>query len=210
MKKWGKLGKEAEDFLAFPILAALARRPLSTKELTHSLLVSQSAILKRLHQLEELGYVVQRASDSRWVMMVRLMAVGAPAPSGVEGVTPAVDQAPLRSELVPGNVILEPSVGPQEEQEGAQVSACVPVMPEGSERRVDIEGVAAKVAARFGVPVTFDDLGAANVGIIAGCVSCQRKTPLKYGGTALCPACARVWGAVGKESEVSDVQNEAR
>ena len=210
MKKWGKLGKEAEDFLAFPILAALARRPLSTKELTHSLLVSQSAILKRIHQLEDLGYVVQRASDSRWVMMVRLMAVGAPAPSGVEGITPAVDQAPLRSELVPGNVVLEPCGGPQEEQGGAEVSACVPVMPEGPERRTDNAAVAVKVAARFGVPVAFDDLGPVNVGIITSCVSCFRNTPLKYGGTALCPACARVWGVVGKDSEDIDVQNEAR
>lgn len=197
MKRWKPLGEESEEFLAFPILAALARRPMTQRELSHTFQLSDRAVKRRLARLEELGFIVQRLKDFRWVMVVRLMAVGVPAPSGVPGVTVGAAQKPVRDEVVLGRVVLEPLNAPGSTQQGGDAVPVTPAPSEGSTRRV------AAVAERFGVPESFEDLGEACVGTIGRCITCRTHTPLRFGATHLCPTCARVW-------RESDVQNEAR
>ena len=207
MATWAKLGEDAEEFLAFPVLVALGRRPMSAKELSFVLKISQDAVRRRCDQLEKLGYIVKRASDRRWVMVVRLVAQGVPQPTGVPGINPGVAESPVVDGIPVGMVVLEPPVPPGETVREAEARAQREAA-EAASRRLAPQAKAQELAERYGVPVSFPDIGTISLGGIGECVACRRSSPLKYGATRLCAKCARVWGVVGEE--VESVQDEAR
>jgi DNA-binding transcriptional ArsR family regulator len=186
--RFKKLDEDAEQFMAFPVLAALARRAMTTRQLTHILLMGREAVVRRLKELEKAGYVVKR-SDSKWVLITRLAALGVPSPSGILGITPT-DEVIGPGEVTE-NVVLEPYDAPGKAQEGVPDSPPVEAQPKSPSE---------KIAAHFDVPLELDGAGVA-VGKIAPCKSCGKPTPLKYGNDTICPRCAKVWG------KVTDVQD---
>lgn len=213
MGRWKPLGKEAEDYLAFPLLVALSRRPFSDKELAHVLQISQDSVRRRAKGLEALGYVVKRKKDSRWVMVVRLMAIGAPEPSGVPGVTPGAAEEPIADTVTVGNVVLAPQEPPRPtQQERAEQQATAPPSRDSQ----GILGAASrKWALRFSVPETLEGRGELTIGALLPCIHCTVGTPLKYGSVSVCARCARVWGdVVGRSRDLegvkSNVHNETR
>ena len=184
-----------EDFASFPVLAALAQRPLTTMELAHILLTSQSKVRERLITLEERGWVVQRVKDKRWVMIIRLMATGVPTPHGESWVNPDVETL-----LEPGpptdRIVLEASgdagLEPCEPRVKRLVARPVARPPEPPKANPE------KVAAHFGVPVDIGGVGV-GVGVVGPCHWCGTKTPLRYGDRSLCPPCAKVEESRTKE-----------
>lgn len=207
MGRWKKLGAEAENYLAFPVLVALSRRPFSDRELCHVLQLAPDSVRRRAKQLEGLGYIVKRKVDSRWVMVVRLMAIGVPAPSGVPGVTPGVVENPVSEEVQVGKVVLEPQEAAGEAQQEVEAREGVEAPSVRSESPTD---AVTRWAGHFKVPAGLEGYGALHLEAVQGCASCTSPTPLRYGSTSICAKCARVWESVGKEEEVSCVDYEAR
>ena len=186
-KKWGR---DADDFAAFPILAALARRPLSTLELSRLLTTDQSNIRRNCNRLEDLGWVVQRKDDSRWVMITRLVAVGIPQSDGVPGVT-LTSGKPIGAGPATSRVVLEPA---GEAQEGLGGSAAVEPPPVAVAGQPGPARPSSElVAGHFGVPLELEGVGC-RAGALEACVWCGARTPLKYGDRAICPRCARKEG----------------
>lgn len=182
-RKWGR---DADDFAAFPILAALSRRPLSTLELSRLLTTDQRNIRRNCKRLEELGWVVQRKDDVRWVMVVRLVAVGLPQPDGVPGVTPTAGK-PIGAGPATSRIILEPR---REAQEGPGGSAAVEPPPVAVAGQPGPARPSSElVAAHFSVPLELEGVGC-RAGTLEGCKWCGARTPLKY-GDPICPRCAR-------------------
>jgi hypothetical protein len=205
MGKWFPQGGEADEFFAFPVLAAIARRPMTTSEVARVLGMRPDAIRKKIQVLEKWGYIVKRSGDNRWVMIVRLMAVTMAARS-VPGVTPNEDPA-----ILVGDVVLEPQDAPEPAQDEVQPPVPEEEPSEGSESPT---GGRYRVALQLGVPESLQNLGVLRLGRIEPCVGCGRQSPVKYGDSSVCKECARVWGVVGQGSAISeglsDVQNEVR
>lgn len=194
--RWDQVGKEAEEFLAFPVLAALSRRPLTSRELCHVLRLGGSAVTRRTNFLEKHGFIVRRSGDQRWVMVVRLMAMGVSDPPGD---TPVTGRVTLRE------VVLGPQEPVGREQVEAEGSVGAEESAEGSESLI---GPAKKLALRFGVPEILPMKGEVTLARITPCQKCGKSTPLRYGEIRVCAGCARLWGSVGKKMEDSDVPNE--
>lgn len=164
-----RLGKETERFLAFPILAVIARRPMTCKDVSRTMLQSLSSVLKRLRQLEKMGYAVKRA-DRKWEMKVALSAI--PAPSSEAILYNGSHEAPEPDRGSPWHEARRHLVEPVK----------TPVT------------AAEKLAAYFKSPESIEHLGVIGTGALGKCSNCGRLTPLRYGNTLYCPVCARKEG----------------
>ncbi len=188
--KLKKLKREAEDFLSFPILAALSRRSMTERELGHTMLLSRCAIRNRLKALKEAGYII-KGEGGKWTMIVRLGALTIPEATGVPGVTPTPDE--VAHGPAAGVPILEAVKAPQSPPPVPTLKEVVDTPPVATQ--TTLEGNM-RVAAHFNVPVFLSDEGSVAVGKMCQCKLCGGKTPLKYGSSAICVRCARVWGRV--------------
>jgi DNA-binding transcriptional ArsR family regulator len=68
--------------MAFPILAALARKPMARKELAQTLQISQSAISRRLAELVGQNLII-KGEDKKYHPMVILRMEAPPAPESI-------------------------------------------------------------------------------------------------------------------------------
>jgi len=191
-----KRAGEDLNFIAIPILAALAHRPMNTRELARTLLCSSSSIKKRTKQLEEQGCIVKRV-DHKWVPIVAFRMERVPEMPAYpqEKVEPGPATGPLLSEVLgpvkdapegsqePDSDVPLPKVGltlPPEEQDLYK-----PPVPYKK-----VSPRATKVSKHFRVPAFLKRKGEAGMGKLGAC-GCGKSTPLKYGTEAVCPLCAR-------------------
>lgn len=165
-----KFNESVEEFLSFPVLAALSVKPMNLRDLSRHMLISRERIRKRLNHLRGLGWVVKR-DDYKWEMKVALSPNGAPTPTEVPGVSPETHQD------APGKVFQWPK--PPEPK------ADQPVAPESPQ---------SKLAKHFRVPQELRGLGGLMIGTVTPCHKCTKPTPIKYGSVAVCPSCSRLWG----------------
>lgn len=172
-------GPDAE-FLVFPALAALARRPMTIAELSRTLLISRNTARTRVLQLASEGYVIQRA-DKRWQLIAKLGLIGVPTPDGAEPVREAADitKLPLPNEPKPKFLVNNKAVP----------AAKVPPTP-----TTTVSERAAVIASRFGLPQSIEGVGEVRMGTITPCKGCAKPTPYCFGEfTHLCKDCAAVW-----------------
>lgn len=153
--------------LCLPVLAVLASRPQTIWQIKKLLMLNPVSIARRLKDLEAAGWVVKR-SDNRWQMVVRLKP---------EPVKPVVPDVPPAHQDAPGTIVQ------------------VPEVPEFKATHLDpTAGRDSGLATHFRVPVELIGRGLVGAGTIAPCTICNKSTPLKYGGQAICPTCARRMG----------------
>lgn len=182
--RYRKLTGEAAEFLSFPVLVAISRGPHTTAELSRKLLVSRANVYNHLKRLEQLGYVVRRKVDNRWVLVVRVRMEGVPQTA--------------RGQVMPGQATEEvaldalPTATKQEPAGATQRAEAVSVAVQPSPVQAAGQGLSAAgaLAARFGVPEAGLD-GELAIGPIGQCKTCGRPTVLKYGDVRTCVACAR-------------------
>ena len=168
-----------EDLLVFPILAALAKRPMNITETARALHLGIRETRDRLRALERIGYVVHRA-DNRWVVVVRLKIEGALKPVGVPGID--------------AHLGVEATEGPEAVGTLQDDLAALPlphITREAVAAPVEVLTPVQKVARKLKVPEEIEGLGAVAVAAISKCLHCGKPTPLKYGVSALCAGCAR-------------------
>ena len=173
-----KLPDDVSVTTAFVVLAAIAARPRSHLELCHTTLMAGTTVKDRLKELENLGWIVQRASDKRWVMRVLLAPLEAPEPTGMPGEVPRRGRKTTRRPVLGHNFVR--TVAPEQPQPIEEP----PTEPE------DPFSPQEHLAKRWDVPIR-TWLGEIGTGKLAPCTKCGRTTPLKYGGAALCPICSR-------------------
>ena len=194
MSHWKRLNREAENFLAFPVLVALSNRPLNARELSHALLVSRDTIYLRCRELESLGYIVQRKKDNRWVMVVQLQKGGLLEPTGVPGIHPDTPpkQGPPR-EVFPVVTPPVPQDAPERTRGAVVGSPVAPPKPSVPGGNVAVE----RQARHFNIPAMVEGEGWLSVGKLEPCSVCHAVTPIKYGTTSICASCARAGNIVG-------------
>ncbi len=189
----------ASDYL---MLDALRRRPMTTRELSHTIQVSSSKTLSRLHEYEKHGLVV-KGGGHKWHAALVLWVT--PSKDRVEGVTgeavepskpstvrvlDAMDavQDTYRLAL---NAASTPQIAP--EQVPDLSPAPEPPKPYVPPRtRAKGSPKAQRMAGSFNLPSVIEGRGELNMGGVAQCILCTvLTTPFKYGTEAICPQCAR-------------------
>lgn len=184
-----KLPDDVSVTTAFVVLAAIAARPRSHLELCHTTLMAGTTVKDRLKELENLGWIVQRASDRRWVMRVLLAPLEAPEPTGMPGEVPRRGRKTTRRPVL-GNLFKRP-IRAQDESEAPEAPEVVEIPPEA----VDYRSASERMAEKWSLPIRLAGVdGEISTGRLAPCVKCGRVTPIRYGDTPICPKCSRVWG----------------
>ena len=173
---------EREAFLVFPILAALAKKPMKIMDLVRLLYVTRETVARRLRELERKGWVVQK-KDGKWVVVVRLRVEGAPVPSQVAGSDPVLGMEAGEVSRDPASDVLPAAVGLQDR---------VPIA-DATDARQRPQTASEKVAAKFKVPDKLAGRGELSISTVGPCSICERPTMLKYGNDKVCPSCARNW-----------------
>ena len=195
-----KRAGEDLNFIAIPILAALAHRPMNTRELARTMLCSTSSIKKRCKQLEQQGCIVKRV-DYKWVPIVAFRMERLPEMPAYpqEKVEPGKATGPLLSEVL--GPVKNDREGPQQPSEGESAPDPVPqiglsIPPDeptpykAPKLRAQVSDKALKVSKHFRVPAHLGGKGEAGMGKLGAC-ACGKSTPLRYGVVSVCPLCAR-------------------
>lgn len=178
--KYGRSSGGAKEFVAFPVLVVLSRKPCTIGEISRTLLTSRASVSKHLKALERLGYVMKRA-DGRWVMIVRVRMEGLPVDeAGRVTRAPGERMQEVALSDIPNPTRQEP-LGEAREVKGRQVVDPPPV--------VAAAGQQLSLAQRFGVPERNGD-GELSLGPLQQCAICgKERTPLRYGTRATCKKC---------------------
>ena len=191
-----KRAGEDLNFIAIPILAALAHRPMNTRELARTMLCSTSSIKKRCKQLEAQGCIVKRV-DFKWVPIVAFRMERLPEMPAYpqEKVEPGKATGPLLSEVL-GPIENAPE-GTQEPRDatlppkvGLSIPPDEPTPYKPPTPRIKVSDKALKVSKHFRVPADLGGKGEAGMGKLGAC-ACGKSTPLRYGAVSVCPLCAR-------------------
>ncbi len=180
------------DLVSIPILVALARKPMGKRELARVTGASMTTIKRWCNHLEDLGVIVRRWDEQyQLVVVLRVEKL----PSIVDGQLKVGE---------PGAQVFAPDVGVATEplvREDAisrvqvpQVEARPAAAPQviaNAPKRVPVSNHAKAVAQRLRVPEWRRNMGEVGTGPVGKCTSCNTSTVIKYGGTPVCPACAR-------------------
>lgn len=172
------LPDDVGTMMAFVVLAALAKSPMTTANVSRALLISPKTASNRLEELEKLGWIVQRKKDSKWVMRVLLAPIKAPVP----GEPSAPSDYPVL-----GHGFRRPVDLPDETSklEAPKVEAVPKEAPEW-------RSASERLAEKWSLPLRLKGLaGEIGVGKLAPCIKCGLGTPLRYGDVSLCPKCSR-------------------
>lgn len=164
------------DMLGFPVLAALARKPMSAREVSRNLLMSRSQVYVRLKELEQQNLIIQRARDLKWVPVVSIKYE-----KPEEGARNLPENAPERPHES------------RSEDFGRKPEAAPPdPKPEPYKPSIPVSASpnAARIAKHFRVPAVITGKEA-SMGKLERCDQCEKPTPLKYGNVPICPICAR-------------------
>jgi hypothetical protein len=176
------------SFIGFPILAALARKPMGSKELRQTLLISRATMNRHLRILIAQNLIIKGA-DMKYHPRVILRMEHPPEvqPGPVETMPPGAPKGPA--------IVTPPQVAPETSSEDFHTVPTLanpkpepkpykpPKAPEGTGAQ------ALKLSKHFRIPAEIDGQEVA-MGAVGGC-SCGKPTPLKYGGTPVCAICAR-------------------
>lgn len=165
-----------ESYIDYPMLSILGKKPLTSRELQHKLLLSKKTVYKHLHKLEQMGLVVKRV-DRRWQPIVKF---------NIE---------PLRSSSAEERGTVNPEVAGSSPASAA--TSLEPPKPEPKPYKPprifkDVSEQAQKVAKHFRIPAAISGKEVSMGNGVATCTHCKmRTTPIKYGTIAICPICAR-------------------
>jgi len=188
------------DFL---LLDAITKKPRTTRELSQLLQISRTTVNKRLKRFAECEppLVVMRYKDRAWVPTV-VMRVESPretveALTGQPVVMPPVSKM-VEPQVVGGKLVFveaEPTTPTEEAVRALPVSTLPPPAPRPYVPPPvpdDVSEPARRVAAKMRVPASLMEYGEVRIGKIGKCVkACGRTSVLLYGGTNVCPICAR-------------------
>jgi hypothetical protein len=179
------------NFVAFPVLAAVAVEAGTVRELSHRLKLPMTSIRRRLKQLEQ-QHLVARRHDNRWIPLVCIRMERVPE-------VPTHPEEKVQPGEPTGPVIVSPpsETGPPEqnsEPEGPVPQLKTPALPRKAYKsrapNVEVSPKALIVSKHFRVPAYIRKFGEATTGAPARC-ECGTATPLKYGDTPRCPLCSR-------------------
>ena len=166
----------AADFL---IMDALCRKPMTTKELSHLTTISRASIIKVVKRFKDLGLIVQRATDKKWIPVI-VMRVETPRETVEIGlgtpVHPQVEEQVGRVQPKAPTAILPPLPPKQYEPPKPEV----PVSPK-----------AERISNQMRIPAYLIEYGEVNIGKMGECCKCSTATPVVYGSYNVCPLCAR-------------------
>lgn len=187
------------DFLLFD---AITKKPRTTRELSHLLQISEPIVAARLKRFAGSvpPLVVKRWPDRKWVPSV-ILRVESPretieAETGKPVVLPPVSKA-VEPQVVGGRVVNV------EETPAVPVEEAVHALPSSTREAPDpkpyvppvasdVSVPARRLAEKMRVPAKLMEYGEVRLGKIGKCVkSCGRTSVLLYGGTNVCPICAR-------------------
>jgi len=163
------------NFVAFPVLAAVAVEAGTVRELSHRLMLPMTSIRRRLKQLEQ-QHLVARRHDNRWIPLVTIRMERVPDP-------PANPEEKVGPGEPTGPVVIAP------EQPEPQENVPTPITPPLPKKKFKVDP-SNKASKHFRVPAVLENLGEASVGALGRC-KCGNATPLRYGSTSVCPICAR-------------------
>ena len=166
------------------ILYPLSLRPMYERELHRLLMCPRNSLQRNIRKLLSMGIVTRRA-DKKLQMIVGLMLpkmpkVGAPVflPSNVPVLTPDKIQRPDPEEGVQAALNFKPE--PEDP----------PLPRDWSGTGTPASDRAKMLSEKLRVPAKLRGKGEVSLGPLAKC-GCGIATPMRYGGKALCPVCAR-------------------
>ena len=183
----------AADYL---ILDALRRSALSTTELSRRLQISRSAAENRLKRFEELGLIIKRAPDRRWVAKVVFRVETTQETLEAEtGKAPVLPDPALQTRKVPETA----SEAAQEAREQAPIAPPDPESIPQPERVykahkpvVAVSPKALELSKKFNLPANLArEGGELSFTKLDACKDCGGVTPFRYGSNPICPRCAR-------------------
>lgn len=166
------------NFMAFPILAAISRKPMTSRELQHTLLISKAQMNKRLRQLKDQNLIVKR-DDKKWIPLVVLRMEAPPTPTAYP------------EEKVPPGAPTGPVIAASKEFHTVPRIDGPPVVGKkmGPKPKAKESAMAVKVATKFNVPASLQG-HEVSISTASSC-GCGRTTIMRYGPTVVCAVCAR-------------------
>lgn len=174
------------EFTVFAVLASIAMSPKTVREISRETGIGSTIVKERVSTLEKLGWIIKRASDVRWCMIVTLAPLSAPEPKTLRsGALPELNTV-VTQDPVLGNGLVRPVKPIGEDFEAPDGSGVVQDPPVAADWRT----VADKLSELWKVPVKLDG-SEVSVGKLEHCMYCNVSSPLKYGGKPICPKCAR-------------------